>query len=323
MKKVILVTAVGTWSAEAVIGSLIDQGFVVIGTDLFPPEYDPTTAPLCADFMQVVKAGSEPELYCAELLEFASRNSCYDILPLMDPEVDVLSENRDLFENRGIHIWLCDKNTISNSRRKDVWSKRLNFCNEFSVIPSYTSFEDLKLEYEGDFVAKKVKGRSSEGIFFGNTGKDSNLRVWDEDEYLFQPYIAGSVITVDFVRHPLSRHVVSLPRKELVRTKTGGGTVVEILNPDLTKNAVEELTSALNITGVMNCEFILSKEGVLYLMDINPRFSAGVSFSLRAGYDFVRAAVDCRFSRDIIPEETVRSGKIYVKRYVDFESQTL
>lgn len=45
-------------------------------------------------------------------------------------------------------------------------------------------------------------------------------------------------------------------------------------------------------------EFIVNN-GEYYLIDINPRFSAGVGFSKLAGYDFVKNHLLCFMNEDI------------------------
>lgn len=78
-----------------------------------------------------------------------------------------------------------------------------------------------------------------------------------------------------------------------------------------------EMCGGLGLTGVMNCEFIRTDDA-LYLMDINPRFSAGVSFSKMAGYDFVMADAACYQADDLAPLSSVKAGAVFVKRFCDF-----
>ena len=89
----------------------------------------------------------------------------------------------------------------------------------------------------------------------------------------------------------------------------------------MTSNAIRELVQVIRTTGVMNCEFIMSDKGRLCLMDINPRFSAGVSFSKAAGCDFVKSAVECAVKDRLTEFDKIDIGKMIVKRYVDFISQ--
>lgn len=311
----VLVTAIGSMSAECVIGAFNRFGVDVVGTDIYPREYHPVAVE-CSGFYQIPRVYPDVDFYCNTIKNIAIKESCEAIVPLTDPEVDVISERRVLFEEAGVKVWLPSDNVIKRARNKGLWCKIVRESKSLKTIPTFRCYSDLKENYEGDFVAKKVTGRSSEGILFSNTSVFQCEGGLDGD-YLFQPRISGEILTVDFAKHPKSGQLVFVPRIELMRTKNGAGTVVKIVELATCRDAVQELVDQLGLTGVMNCEFICSEDG-LYLMDINPRFSAGVSFSKLAGYDFVKADMDCYCSDSIDEEICIAAENIYVKRFCDF-----
>jgi carbamoyl-phosphate synthase large subunit len=53
-----------------------------------------------------------------------------------------------------------------------------------------------------------------------------------------------------------------------------------------------------------------------YLIDINPRFSAGVAFSSMVGYDMVLAHLNCFVGKQILPPVEYKE-QIVAKRYVE------
>lgn len=71
----------------------------------------------------------------------------------------------------------------------------------------------------------------------------------------------------------------SIPREELLRTKNGAGTTVRIVPDSDLMQMASYIGKKLNVRGCINMEFIRSKDSTYYLIDINPRFSAGVAFS--------------------------------------------
>ena len=62
-------------------------------------------------------------------------------------------------------------------------------------------------------------------------------------------------------------------------------------------------------------EFIKNENGY-YLIDINPRFSAGIAFSCKTGYDFINAHLDCFMNKDI-PAPVTFAEKIEIKYFVE------
>lgn len=306
----VLVTAIGSMSSECVIGSLRNIGCQVVGTDFYPLSYNPI-ALSCRAFSRMPMASDAT--YCTSLLAFAKSTGCTMIWPLTDPEVDVLAKHRVQCEAAGVRICLPEASVIADARNKMAWSTSLlSGAKAFRTVPSYDSYWELCQNWAGDYVAKRICGRSSEGILFSDTEAGAPAV---GDGYFFQPFVRGDICTVDFVRHPLSGEIVCVPRTELLRTKNGAGTVVRIESPEAYIDAVTELVERLNLSGVMNCEFIRDEDGVLWLIDINPRFSAGVAFSLKAGYDFVRAHLDCYASDVLVRPGKIAVGSIFVKRY--------
>lgn len=313
----VLVTAIGSMSAECVIASLKKAGYGVVATDIYDECFHPV-ARECLAFEKVIKAVPDPVAYCEVICDVAARHGCEAVIPLTDPEVDALSPNRKILEEKGVAVWLGSPESIALARDCDAWSRKLSESRTFKTIPTVRTYAELLTLHRGEFVAKRVNGRSSEGILFSNTGTFA-LSAPYETGYVFQPFIDGDIITVDFARHPKSQQLVVVPRQEMMRTKNGAGTVVKMLDPELVRSAVSEMCEGLGLTGVMNCEFIRN-ETDLYLMDINPRFSAGVSFSRMAGYDFVTADVACYMGSEVAPASRLSVGAVFVKRFSDYKS---
>ena len=55
----------------------------------------------------------------------------------------------------------------------------------------------------------------------------------------------------------------------------------------------------------------------IFLMDVNPRFSAGVAFSLRAGYDMIDNHLRCFTGENILPPPAVADA-IYTKGFLEY-----
>lgn len=68
-------------------------------------------------------------------------------------------------------------------------------------------------------------------------------------------------------------------------------------------------------------EFI-ENDGKYYLIDINPRFSAGVSFSDFAGYNMVNDHMKCFIGLDINGRKSF-NDMILIKKYQDVKSVEL
>lgn len=277
----VLITAIGSMASEAIISSIKSKdGIHLIGCDIYPQNWIYTSS-LVDRFYQVPRADSM--LYIEELIRVCDIENVEYVIPLTDLEVDVLSENMDIFKKKNVTICISEPNIIHICRDKLIFYKLLASSNKIEVIPTYT-YQEIK-DHFFPMIAKPRKGRSSEGLFVVKNRNMIDLIIENVESYIFQPYIKGSVFTVDFVRDDNGAYFF-LPRQELLRTKNGAGITVEIKENNYIERVLNSIVDYLPVRGCLNFEFIYDGK-TYYLMDINPRFSAGIAFSQLSGYDFV------------------------------------
>ena len=90
----------------------------------------------------------------------------------------------------------------------------------------------------------------------------------------------------------------ALARQELLRTVNGLGTTVSIL-PEHPLNAIcAAIARQADIVGVVNMEFIHHKDEY-YFLEVNPRYSGGLGFSLLAGVNFALLELLCHQGKSI------------------------
>ena len=306
----ILLTAIGSMSALCAINKLHEAGHKVIGCDIYPEEWH-YEASLCDVFKQAPYANTEE--YIPFLIQLAKENDVKYIFPLTDLEIDIVNGKREVFEKEGIVVCISSKETLAVARNKYVLFKTFEDDDKVLSVPTLTSADDLStLTYP--CVAKPKGGRSSEGLCYlesANQLKD----IKDISNYIFQEKISGSICTVDFIRDAATGDSFCVPREELLRTKNGAGTTVKVFHDEKLEELVNYIGKKMNIQGVVNMEFINNEKGY-YLIDINPRFSAGIAFSCKTGYDFINAHLDS-FMGKTIPAPVSFSEKIEVKYFVE------
>lgn len=210
------------------------------------------------------------------------------IIPLIDYEIDRFNEHRKTFAKLNAVVTISNTLAVNIIRDKLFLHNYFRPFSEINVIPTFIPDELKNTDFP--LVAKIRKGRSSEGLRFIENNEQKGS-ISGPGRYVFQPKIEGSIHTVDVVRDTFG-NVVSMARKEIVRSENGAGLQVEFTADKKLDFMVQFITSKLDITGCINIEFIYDGN-TYHLMDINPRFSAGVSFSLRAGYDFIGNHLRC------------------------------
>ena len=297
-----LITAIGSLSAETVISSLRNLAALrIAGTNSSPAEWV-FCSTLVEEFHQVPPA-SEPG-FIEHLLRICNEAGITHLFPLTDPEIDALSAARDDFKATGTTLCMSSKPAIDVCRDKWLMHETLAKASDVRVIPTMRLEDARKADYR--LIAKPAKGRSSEGIVRIN-GPDELARyrnTFAGKDYIVQPYLEGSVYVVDIVRQKSSGRQASTCRCELTRTSNGAGITVQMQSYGALEAAAGRVALLLDLNGCVNMEFMVTDRAA-YLMDINPRFSAGVGFSGLAGYDMVGNHLRCFTGGDIDPTPIV------------------
>ena len=307
----VLVTAIGSMSAEAVITSLKGAGHKIVGCDIYPFEWLGNSL-LVDEFFQVPKSNNNLDIKTLEKV-FKEREIDF-VFPLTDPEIDVLSKHIDSFNSGETKICISSEKTIELCRDKKKIHDFFKGSDLIQVIPSFI-YDELKDEsFDRKILAKPLLGRSSEGIFIFNSYAQLSTASIKKEDYIFQYFLEGSIFTVDYIRDYYGNDF-SIPREELLRTVNGAGLTVKILEKNHLQYVVKELGKKLNILGCVNFEFIFASHS-FYLMDINPRFSAGIAFSQLSGYDMVKNHLKVFLKKKIEPPVKINE-RILIKKYVD------
>lgn len=305
----ILITAIGSMSAECAISRLKDRGHFVAGCDIYPKDWHYETT-LCDAFFQAPFA-TEEDKYVSFLLDVCGRLNLGYIIPLTDLEIDIIDRHRHRFEKEGIILCMQSSETLKIVRNKYALFK---YFETDTFVPSIRTCLLSQLEETMIFpcVAKPYNGRSSEGLI-RNATKEQVLAIRDKAKYIVQEQLNGDVFTVDVCRCKKSGIVCAVPRQELLRTQNGAGLTVQTIADKSLMDLSLYIGDRLNINGCVNMEFI-GKNGIYYLIDINPRFSAGIAFSILAGYDMVNNHLNCFIGKDVDGQVDI-SENIMIKKY--------
>lgn len=303
----ILVTAIGSFSADCVISSLKRAGHRVIGCDIYPSEWHPVSKD-CHKVYQVPFA-TEEDKYIEALLQICRTESIDMLFPLIDLEIDVLNRHRESFAMDNVLLCIQSEECLSIARNKHEQAKffKGSIVNVPDTILATGDISSMTFPA----IAKPYDGRSSEGLHRLMSREDLSI-IRSREKYIIQKQLSGSVYTVDYVRDAYGNDF-SVPREELLRTKNGAGTTVRITPSEKLRDMASFVGSRLDVVGCINMEFI-DCDGKFYLIDINPRFSAGVAFSNCIGYDMVKNHLNA-FLNLCIDSPVAFREQIIAKRY--------
>lgn len=101
-------------------------------------------------------------------------------------------------------------------------------------------------------------------------------------EYIYQEMVMGQEFGVDIVNN-LEREYYGCCVKKKLEMKNGETNIAQIESSQAFERIARNLSSCIKHIGNIDCDLILSNDGLLYVIDINPRFGGGYIFSLQAG----------------------------------------
>lgn len=308
----ILVTAIGSMSAECVISTLKRKGHTVFGCDIYPSEWH-SISNACKKVYLAPPAIDESN-YINFLNRIIQENNISFIFPLTDIEIDIIRQNKERNLDKNVTFCISNNNALSIARNKYNLYLAFKDDNRITSLHTLLSSDPDAINLSLPCIAKPCNGRSSEGIkrIFS---QEELLQACKLENYIIQEYIKGPVYTIDYVRSSKTQNDFCILREELLRTSNGAGTVVRITNNKKLKELASIIGQKLNINGCVNMEFI-ENNNKFYLIDINPRFSAGIGFSCLTGYDMVTSHLNCYLQQDILPG-IVYNEQIMRKRFVD------
>lgn len=311
-----LVTAIGSMSAEAVISGLARRdGAKVFGCNTQPREW--VAASRLLDGFYQVPPAHDKDAYLAAVAAICREAAITHLVALTDPEVDVLSAHAGVFADEKVVLCIPPFDAVSRARDK------LALFNTFAgspvnPIPTFRLVDIQDKDTGFPLIAKPKNGRSSEGKTI--IPDVEALAFWRErlpaEQYIVQPFLAGDVFVTDIVTDTQGVPVAWATRQELVRTANGAGLTVKMHPGHTCGELAGQVCRTLGLRGCVNIEFLVSADGI-FLMDVNPRFSAGVAFSVLAGYDMVDNHVRC-FTGEKPDECGEISGALYTRGFVEY-----
>lgn len=277
--KTVFVTALGSAAALPAVDSLHEAGYRVAGCDLYPREWN--EASLAADCFTQGTTADAPDYGMRMQTALREADAQY-LIPLTDPEVDFwCGRTVD-----GVTVCTPSEKAVRLCRNKLHMADFLTQNRLCTCIPTYMAQDWQPAQEDLPVLLKPVDGRSSQHQVVVHSLQQYREAAASRCDYIAQPYLPGTIHTVDVARDRFG-HSVTLCRCELLRTVNGLGTTVRILPNHPLAAICARIAEAAELVGVCNMEFI-ERQGQFYFLEVNPRFSGGVGFSKKAGVDFIR-----------------------------------
>lgn len=238
------------------------------------------TAPALAycDYTRKVVAMKDPG-YIQNLLDICEADHIDLLIPTIDTDLLVLSENKEKFEAIGTRVMISAPDKIRICRDKNNTSQFFVDCGLHAPMP----VNDWK-EYKAGYPAfiKPKDGSSSIDAFKVENEEELRTYAAQIEDYIVQPFVSGHEYTIDIFCDWDGNPVSIVPRERLqVRAGEVLKTRIE-LDQTMIKES-KALCSAFKPCGPMTVQLIRDDAGIDWYIEINPRFGGGAPLSMKAG----------------------------------------
>lgn len=256
----------------------------IVATD--NSEYAP--ALYLADKSYIVPLISD-DAYLDIIIKICETEKIQAITTFIDPEIELLSKNREAFNKIGVEVLAPSFETAEICFDKYLMYKYLEQKN-IPTVKTFDSFDAFKKDYADgriDFpvFVKPRTGSGSVGARKILNLNDLELYCADNSDFIIQEFMAGEDIDADVYIDTVSHKVVRMFTKKKIETKIGGANKTISFTDKKLFDLIDEISEIFHFNGPIDMDFFYDNERY-YLSEINPRFGGAYLHAYGAGVNF-------------------------------------
>lgn len=297
---ILLTCAGGGLSAELKRRILLNKRYdiKIISVDSQENNY----AKLFSNYFEKVPKGTAAS-YIEAISKIIKKYDINLVIPCSDEEAISLSKNRGLIENSSC-ILACTAYATLNILSNKLETYKILQKNNIPV-PFFTSISnneelvkkiELYLAKYGQMILKPAVSRGGRNIITIN--KNNYKKYTEQNFYIKKFKKLYPLILMEQLIEPIydidllsmeGNLVRSLVRRRLDARNPNNGHLIEE-NKDLYKLA-NKICSTFNLSWLYDCDIMLGKNGLAYILEINPRPSGSLAISYLSGMDYIEDMV--------------------------------
>lgn len=226
--------------------------------------------------------------YIGALLDLVRREEIDLLIPLIDNELVALSVAREQFTEAGCGAIISSPEVVHTCRDKLA---TYGFLTRHQIDTPRTWTPEELLRRDRHDYPYFLKPR------FGSASKGNSVLMNQADMEAFVPRVPDAIIQefVEGVEHTLDVYtgLDGVPRCVVPRERVEvrGGEVTKartVRHEGIIQTGVRVATALGGCMGLITIQLILTPDGRIRVIEINPRFGGGVPLAIHAGADFPR-----------------------------------
>jgi carbamoyl-phosphate synthase large subunit len=249
------------------------------------------------------------------MLELCAKEKINLIIPLMDLDTMVFSDNRPLFEEKQITLLLAPSETIEIC--KDKYNTQLSLKENELPTPETILFSDIEeasLHYPLLLKPRFLSMKNSPDYFLKLISNGKDLRYCEEklkgkeQKFMLQEYLTGKEITIDFFVDKDNRVISVVPGERIQANapafSSHGGAIVrgKTFHSKTLTNLILRVAKKFKFFGPANLQGYSQDGKRIKFTEINPRFTGATVMTEAAGADFFKWSIDLALDRELTPQ---------------------
>lgn len=264
----------------------IDPKSKIVATDMSP--YAP--ALYFADKQYIVPRIDYPD-YIGEILEICKKEQINVVTTLIDPEVEVLSRNREKFAELGVEVLAPYLETAKICFNKYLLFKYLS-NNGIATVKTWGTIDEFEEAYrlkEVDFpvFVKPRTGSGSVGAKKINSYINLKEAIEEDSSLIIQEFMDCIDLDADVYIDTISHEAVAAFSKKKIESRIGGASKTVSFIDEKLFDFISKIVKVLKFNGPVDMDFFY-RDGEYYLSEINPRFGGAYLHAYGAGVDFFK-----------------------------------
>ncbi len=226
--------------------------------------------------------------YIPQLLEICRRDRIDLLIPTIDTDLIVLSENRERFAEIGTKVMISSPEMVALCRDKNNTYDFFLSCGLQAPEP----VNDYR-KYTGPYPCfiKPKDGSSSINAFKVEEARELEAYAARIGDYIIQPFIDGTEYTIDIFCDFDGNPVYIVPR-ERIAVRSGEVLKTRITLDERMIEEAKRLIERFRPCGAITVQLIRQRgSGEDYYIEINPRYGGGAPLSMKAGADSPEAVM--------------------------------
>lgn len=228
--------------------------------------------------------------YVSQLLGICDKEKVQVITSCIDPEIEILANNRETLLSKGILPLCPSKETAQLCFDK---YKMYLYLKEHGIetVETFSTLSDFQSAYKKNIIDFPVFIKPRTGS--GSVGAEKIATMEELEErfrenkfdYIIQEFMDCEDCDADVYIDTISNQAVAAFSKKKIETKLGGASKTISFKDDCLFAFIQRIVKQFKFYGPVDMDFFY-RDGVYYLSEVNPRFGGAYLHAFGSGVDF-------------------------------------